>query len=478
MADTTDVWKPSPDPREVRVAELETQLRQRDALIEQLQQRVTELEQQLAELDRAAKRQATPFARKRRKENPKRPGRKAGQGPFTSRARPTPDQVAETKEQPLEACPACGGPVTDVKDHEQFVVDIPEVQPIVTRYVTHSGQCARCGQRVRSRHPEQISDASGSAGVVIGPRAKALAADLKHRLGVPYGKVAEVLEVGFGLPVSRGGLCQADARLAKQAQPVYDELIDLIRQSAVAHADETGWRIGTLAAWLWVFTNRDLTVYTVETGRDHEVVVKILGEAFAGILVSDCFTAYDHRALTAWLKQKCLGHLLNDLSELNESKTGGAVRFARDVTAVLRAALTLRDQKPTLAPADFAARAAQLEAELDALIDTRRQLTDADNLRFAKRLRKHREHLLRFLYVDGLDATNNQAERMLRPAVITRKTGGCNRTDGGAQTHSILASILTTCRQQGFSILDALVKIQRNVGRTLKALAPPLLDTS
>ncbi len=148
------------------------------------------------------------------------------------------------------------------------------------------------------------------------------------------------------------------------------------------------------------------------------------------------------------------------------------------MTAVLRAALTLRDQKPALTPADFAAQAAQLEARLDALIDTRRQLTDADNLRFAKRLRKHREHLLRFLYVDGLAATNNQAERMLRPAVITRKTGGCNRTAGDAQPHSILASVLTTCRQQGFSILEALIKIQRNVGKTLKAFAPPQPDTS
>jgi transposase len=476
MTETADVLKPSADPREVRLAELETQLRQREAQIEQLQGRIAELEQRLADLDQAAKRQATPFARKQQKKNPKRPGRKAGQGRFTFRARPTPDRVGETKEQPLAVCPVCGGPLTDLKDHEQFVVDIPIVQPTVTRYLTHSGACAQCGQRVRSRHPEQISDATGAAGVVIGPRAKALAADLKHRLGVPYGKVTEVLAVGFGLPVSPGGLCQADARLAEQARPVYTELIDLIRQSAVAHSDETGWRIGTLAAWLWVFTNRDLTVYTIEPGRGHEVVVKILGEAFSGILVSDCFTAYDHQALAAWLKQKCVGHLLKDLSALNESKTRGAVRFARDVTAILRAALTLRDQKSTLSPADFAAQAAQLEARLDDLIDTRRKLSDPDNARLAKRLRKHRKHLLRFLYVDGLDATNNQAERMLRPAVITRKTGGCNRTEGGAQTHSILASVLTTCRQQGCSILDSLVKIQRNAGNTLKSLAPPRPD--
>jgi hypothetical protein len=474
----TDPNNDLPAATDVRVAELESQLRQREALIEQLQQRLAELQQRLADLERAAKRQATPFARKRRAENPKRPGRKAGQGQFTSRPRPTPEQVTETKEQPLTACPGCGGTLTAVKDHEQFVVDIPEVSPTVTRYLTHSGQCAQCRQRVRSRHPEQISAATGAAGVVIGPRAKALAADLKHRLGVPYAKVAEVLSLGFGLPVSRGGLCQADARLAEQARPVYAELIDLIRQSAVAHVDETGWRIGTLSAWLWVFTNRDLTVYTIAQGRGHEVVVKILGEAFAGVLASDCFTAYDHQALADWLKQKCVGHLLKDLSALNESKTGGAVRFAREVTDVLRAALQLRDQKPSLPVVDFAAQATRLEARLDALIDTRRQLTDADNVRFAKRLRKHRAHLLRFLDVDGLDATNNQAERMLRPAVITRKTGGCNRTEAGAETHSILASVLVTCRQQGFSLLDSLIQIQRNVGSTLKSLAPPLLDTS
>jgi len=92
-----------------------------------LQRRLTELEQRLGELERAAKRQATPFARQRRKENPKRPGRKAGQGRFTYRPRPTPEQVTQTKEQSLAACSVCGGPVTDLKDHEQFVVDIPEL---------------------------------------------------------------------------------------------------------------------------------------------------------------------------------------------------------------------------------------------------------------------------------------------------------------------------------------------------------------
>jgi len=178
----------------------------------------------------------------------------------------------------------CGGEIRERKVHEQFVVDIPPVKPVVVRYVTESGYCARCQKRVRSRHTEQISDATGAAGVVIGPRAKALAADMKHRLGVSYGKVCGLLDDAFGLHVTRGGWCQADGRLAEQARPVYAGLVEALRASSVVHADETGWRIGTLSAWLRVFTNQETTVYTIRTSRGHDVVVDILGTEFAGIL--------------------------------------------------------------------------------------------------------------------------------------------------------------------------------------------------
>jgi transposase len=109
---------------------------------------------------------------------------------------------------------------------------------------------------------------------------------------------------------------------------------------------------------------------------------------------------------------------------------------------------------------------------LDWLIHERRQFTNADNARFAKRLRKHRPHLLRFLYVDELGAANNQAERQLRPAVITRKTAGCNRVANGAEAHSILASLLATCHQRAIPILDFLIKVQCAV-EPPPSLGPP-----
>jgi len=139
---------------------------------------------------------------------------------------------------------------------------------------------------------------------------------------------------------------------------------------------------------------------------------------------------------------------------------------------VLRAALMLKADKSNLDPATFVQRAQTLETQLDALISKQRKLKDLDNVRFAKRLRKHRPHLLRFLYVDDLEATNNRAERQLRPAVITRKTNGCNRTDDGAQAHAILSSVLVTCRQHSVPILDYMVSLQR-FGETPPSLAAP-----
>ena len=462
---------PTEDPRDARIAALEAHIGRLEAQLAARDRRIADLEAQLAAAHRSGKRQATPFARRARKADPQKPGRKKGQGRFASRAQPRPEQITETKTTPLPACPHCAGPVQDRATHEQFQIEIPAVQPTVTCFVTESGYCPACAARVHSVHPEQISTAHGAAGVVLGPRLKAFAADLHHRLGVSYGKIADLLREMFGLPVTRGGLAQANTRLARTARPIYEHLIELLRQSAVVHVDETGWRIGALAAWLWVFTNTRITVYEIANSRGHDVVLTILGREFRGILVADSFVAYDAAALADWLQQKCVAHLLRNLHEVLERKQGRARQFAQEVLAVLRDALALKAGAPDLRAPEYEAAALALEERLDRLLDPRRRLRDADNVRLAARLRKHRPDILRFLYWEEVDATNNLAERQLRPAVITRKTGGCNRSESGARTHSILASVLATCRQQAISILDYLIALQQ-FGATPPELVP------
>lgn len=450
---------PNEDPRDRHIAALQAQIARLTAQIAALQQENATLCEHLAAAERAGKRQATPFARRERNAAPKKPGRRRGQGCFARRAPPPQVHVEQTV--PLPACPHCAGALTHRATHEQFQVEIPPVEPVVTRFVTESGYCPACAQRVRSAHPAQISPAAGAAGVVLGPRVKALAVDLHHRLGLSYGKIADLLAEVFGVPVTRGGLCQADAHLARLAEQIYAELVAAVRTSAVVHVDETGWRIGGLAAWLWVFTNQHLTVYTIEQSRGHEVVVNILGREFAGVLVADCFRAYDAAALSAWLHQKCVAHLLRDLHELATTKRGAVQQWAVELMSLLRDALALKAGSGDVRAPAYEAAATALEERLDRLIAGARRSRDADRARLGRRLDKHRVEILRFLYWDELDATNNAAERQLRPAVVTRKTGGCNRTASGAAAHAMLMSVLATCRQRGMKILDYLVKLQQ-----------------
>jgi len=271
--------------------------------------------------------------------------------------------------------------------------------------------------------------------------------------------VACLLATSFGLQLARSTVARADERLAQHLAPTYQRLLLRLRASEVVHVDETGWKVAGQTAWLWVFTNESLSVYTIDPTRAHEVVERILGADFAGVLGCDCFLAYD--ALKTYTQSKCAGHLLRRCAEISESKSGRAVRFSQQVARLLRAAITLKqrqaDQK--ISEPGYAIACGRLEAALDRLLAG--HYTDPDNARLAKLLRKQRRHLLTFLYVVAMDPTNNAAEREIRPAVLIRKTNGCNRSPTGAQTHSILTSVIRTCQKHGRDFVNTVKQVLR-----------------
>ena len=427
---------------EKRVARLEAELQALKELLENTQ--------------RQGKRQATPFSKGEPKAGPKTPGRKAGH-PAAHRA--VPDKVDRTEEARLPpVCPACGGQVVEDAVQAQYQIDIPRPIPVsVTQFNIHVGHCATCGQRLQGRHAEQTSDATGAAAVQIGPNALGLAAELKHGIGVPFGKVARILSTATDLELNRSTLARASQRLARKCWPTYTRLVLRLRQGAVTHVDETGWKVGGHSAWLWVFTNDDisLALRVIDPSRAHEVVEDILGTEYAGVLVSDCSRSVAYDPLTC-AQSKCVGHLLRrcHATRVQEIKSGRAVQFTRDLARLLRAAMTLKERRQKLSVHGYRVACGRLEAALDRLLA--RHLTDADNARFAKTLRKQRPRLLTFLYHDAVAPTNNAAERELRPAVVVRKTGGCNRTDAGAKAHAVLASVVRTCQKQGFDPVEVL----------------------
>src|SRR5271170_2600423 len=234
------------------------QLRRRVTLLKKDNRR---LRKQLDEARRQPHRQAGHFRRNKLKERKKKPGRKRGhQGEV--RPTPPPERIDRTINVPCGVCPDCNVPLVDPKIVVQYQTDLPPIVPIVTQFNIETGFCPCCRQRRQGRHDEQTSNATGAAGNTLGPVVLTMAGELKHRLGVPYRKICDFLDTYCGLTVCPATLVRAEQRLAKLAQPTYALLIDALRRCKVVHADETGWRVNILNAWLWVFSNKEF-LFTV-----------------------------------------------------------------------------------------------------------------------------------------------------------------------------------------------------------------------
>jgi len=408
-----------------------------------LRSRIRELEEALAEATRAGKRQASPFGRGKRKERPKKPGRKLG---HQGAKREKPDRIDQTLvAPPLERCPYCVGSLEDERPEENYQTDIPPVEPEVTRFVFASWWCPRCGRRVYSRHPEQTSTATGAAASHLGPRVRALVADFKCRLGMPFRKIQDVLQHQFGIAVSPGGMVQSNYRLATKAQPTLRAMKDALSEEEVVGGDETGWRVWVLSYWLWVVCSKSFTFYEIVPHRCATVVREVLGEAFEGWFTRDGWSSYDTRLDYRMLR--CLNHLLHNAEDLEDAQEGEAAETIALFVLWLDGVFSLKKQVEELSAEEYQEEAEALVEWFDEFIEESSCCSEA-NRKFADRLTKIRDQIIPILDHAELPATNNLSERQIRPMVLHRKVCAGNKTERGAKALADLASLAATSRQQ------------------------------
>ena len=425
---------------------------ERDRRIVELQQENQRLRQLVDASQRETTRQAHPFRCERTTTQPKRPGRRKGHK-ADLRPTPTPDQIDRVIDVPLEKCPECHVALYDQDVVVQYQTDLPPIVPIITQFNIETGTCPCCRQRFQGRHPEQTSDAIGAAGNTLGPVVLTMAAELKHRLGVSYRKICDFLETYCHLKACPAAFIRAEQRLAQLAKPTYELLVEALRQSNVVHADETGWRIGRLSAWLWVFSSKNATIYAIRQSRAHDVPEEILGSNFDGYLIVDGLASYDVLDVA---KGRCNGHLLRRCKKLKEIVPSKEQKHIAALSDLLKEAIELAQRRAELAAEDYAQRVQAIENRLDAWLDAnlRKRAPSEDLDRLDAHVRAHRAEWLLFLHEPEVPPTNNHAEQMLRPSVITRKVGGCNKNLIGALVHSVLSSLMVTCHQQGRRFLD------------------------
>ena len=421
------------------------------------------LRESLSEAHRAGKRQAAPFSKGPPKANPKPNGRKRGKDYGAKARRPVPDHFDQSYEARIgPRCPHCGS--DDLEETglvDQYEEDIPPVTPRVRRFRIHVGYCLRCRKRVQGRHPLQTSNAIGAACVHLGPRAIALAADLNKHIGTSFGKVRAIFRASFSLSITRGGLSQALDRVASALAPTYDALVEQVQSAPVVAADETGWKVGGYLQWLWVFVTPTVTVYRIMDGRGYHEACVVLGADFDGHLVRDGWSPY--RRFQHATHQTCVGgHLIRRCKQNLESAKQGTARLPHAVLRILQRALRLRDHwvehPPT--PHGRVTHAGIVAAEMDRFLSWKP--TDDENRKLAKHLRNERDALFTFLRNPSVPASNWWGEQAIRPAVVTRKIWGGNRTGHGAVTQQRIITFFRTSDQQSVDPYPLLADVLRS----------------
>ncbi|MGH8922032.1 MAG: IS66 family transposase, partial [Actinomycetes bacterium] len=292
----------------VTVARLNESLAARDG-------RIAELEKLLEASRRSGKRQAAPFSKGQVSVDPATPGRKSGKGHGRHGHRVAPVAPPDRElEAPLPGCcPDCGGNVEFEREDEQFVVDLPPIAPVTTRFRVQVGRCVKCRRRVQGRHAEQTSDALGAAASQVGPEAKAWGHWLHYGLGLSFGKCSELLG-RLGIGVTAGALCSGAQSTSTALVPVHGEIVRRVNASSVVTADETGWRVGGRSAWLWVVVAEGLTVYNVADGRGFDESCEVLFADYDGVIVRDGWAPY--RRYTEATHQSCVAHVLRRCNEM------------------------------------------------------------------------------------------------------------------------------------------------------------------
>jgi transposase len=453
------------------------------ALVAELQRQVTALQKQVTELaasnqelraemermTRQSHRQTAPFSKGTRTKQPKRPGRKPGEGRFSFRQAPRPEEITEPPVDvrvTLESCPSCGGKLKEQRVDFAYVTDLPPLpRPRVTQYRVWVCRCTGCGCKVRGVHPDLAPDQYGATAHRLGPRAMAAAHALHYQVGIPVRKVPLVLATLKGLTLTQGAITQDALRRSRgRVGQVYQALRDGVRDSRVVYTDDTGWKVGGENAHLMAFDTDQATVYQVRPRHRHQEVQEIVPRNYPGVMGTDRGRSYEARSFRQVKQQKCVAHLQRTLSEVLDRKKGRARELADRTRELLRLAVELWEEYHWGSRAKFHRWVPEVRWVLSYHLRDR-PLKDQDNQKLLRMLRRYHQRgdLLRFLEQPEVEPTNNRVERMLRPAVIARKVSHCSKTWPGAYALAAFTSVIQTLLKKSTpsNVVEALANLFR-----------------
>ena len=459
-----------------KVAEHERQMGEREKQIADAEKQIADLERQLALRKRNSTNSSKPpasdglageqRARGRKHKSRRKPGGQPGH-PGHHRELIATAEVSAVKVVLPQQCGHCGrrlsptpGKVTtEGEPRRHQVTEMPAVKAHVTEYQFPNVVCGDCGKTTRARLPEEIAGQ-------FGPQLTALIAYWTVVCRLPRRLVEAMLGDVLGIEISLGSTQKAWEEVSQAvAQPVR-QLQEQLPHEAVLNVDETGWRTNGDKRWIWALVAPQFVFYVVASTRGAEVLVSLLGAVFRGILGCDRWIVY--LTYHSGRMQLCWAHLKrNILGIADYARSPSTQQFCRDALAIVarlfrlwyRFRGDLGDRRGNPQPLDrrqLLLKSIPLQKKLFALAEAHLDDADSEVRNLAKAMYVHFPRLFTFLEEEGVEPTNNVAERVLRIAVQWRKISFGTRSRNGEIATARLLTVTQTCKRQRRHVLGYL----------------------
>lgn len=348
-----------------------------------------------------------------------------------------------------QTCEECGKTLTPrpfdqpSRPLRHQVFDLPEIQPIKTEYRCFESACS-CGHVTRAALPSGVAESN------FGPGVHAAVAYLAsvHR-GTRRG-VAEIMSAVFNLDISLGAVCRILDRVSQACATETEHIRENIAGAHALNIDETGWKSGGSPRWLWVFVSSVAVFFQVASSRASKVLQSVLGESFPGVITSDDHSAYN-KYHKSGVRQLCWAHLIRKLKGLKDGRASpDAYRFSKHMLKELGTLFSYWHafKEAGCAREELWRASALIRGRMKSSCLRYQNSSDKNVRTRAAGFLKNWDILFTFLRVEGIEPTNNEAERAIRPAVQWRKICFGNQSCDGERFTGRILTVTRTCRMQ------------------------------
>lgn len=345
-----------------------------------------------------------------------------------------------------EECPNCQSKNFEVigKKLQQQEEIPPDIQPEAVNITRDICKCNKCHLQFLARDTQ--TPLQGKFGINL----MVLVIFLKYIVRGVLRKTSSFLEASFALKLAPASVQAIIQRAALAGKKEYDSLQQKMRSAKLLYVDETSFSVLGKNWWVWVFRSDTDMLLVIRNSRGNKVLEEILGKDYAGIVVCDCWRAYDF--LKKAILQRCWAHLLRKSKEL---KSVAGKHFHKKISVlfdeIIKFNATEKSEKQRLR------KYTQMTKKLHKIVANYKKYEECEAV--TKYIYFHIESWFTCIKIAGVQPTNNYAEQAIRETVLVRKIIGAFRSESGTKTYETLASLIATWKLQKLDIKKELTKM-------------------